>query len=248
MTADVELAGRLAATALRLLEAIRSDGTLTGKALGGAGDATANAFLVRALAQARPEDGLLSEEEKDNALRLAKSRVWIVDPLDGTREYGEGRDDFAVHVALSIDGAPSVAAVAMLDGTRTTADPRPGAHHGGKPRLVVSRSRPPEVAQRCADAIGAELVPMGSAGAKVIAVVKGEVDAYVHAGGQNEWDSAAPVGVALAAGLHCSRIDGSPLVYNQRDVLLPDLLICRPEYTDALLAACLLHLKHPDGV
>jgi 3'(2'), 5'-bisphosphate nucleotidase len=235
---DVELAGRLADTALKILLAIREDGTLSGKPLGAAGDATANAFLVRALAEARPEDGVLSEEEKDSALRLSKSRVWIVDPLDGTREYGEGRDDFAVHVALSIDGRPDVAAVAMVDGVRTTAAPGLGTPHGGTPRLVVSRSRPPEVAQRCADAIGAELVPMGSAGAKVIAVVRGEVDAYVHAGGQYEWDSAAPVGVALAAGLHCTRIDGSPLVYNQPDVLLPDLLICRPELAPALLAAC----------
>ena len=235
---DVELAGRLAHTALRLLEVLRHDGTLTGKPLGAAGDAVANAFLVRALAEARPDDGVLSEEEKDNPARLAKSRVWVVDPLDGTREYGEGRDDFAVHVALCIDGSPDVAAVAMTDGVRTTADPQAGDAHGGPPRLVVSRSRPPAVAEACAAAIGAELVPMGSAGAKVLAVVKGVVDAYVHAGGQYEWDSAAPVGVALAAGLHCTRIDGSPLVYNQPDVLLPDLLICRPELAEALLKAC----------
>jgi 3'(2'), 5'-bisphosphate nucleotidase len=235
---DVELAGRLAHTALQLLLAVRHDGTLTGKPLGAAGDAVANAFLVRALAEARPDDGVLSEEEKDNPARLAKSRVWVVDPLDGTREYGEGRDDFAVHVALCFDGSPDVAAVAMVDGVRTTAVPMLLPAHGGRPRLVVSRSRPPAVAEACAEAIGAELVPMGSAGAKVLAVVKGEVDAYVHAGGQYEWDSAAPVGVALAAGLHCTRIDGSPLVYNQPDVLLPDLLICRPELAPALLEAC----------
>ena len=235
---DVELAGRLAHTALRLLEALRHDGTLTGKPLGAAGDAVANAFLVRALAEARPDDGVLSEEEKDNPARLEKSRVWVVDPLDGTREYGEGRDDFAVHVALCIDGSPDIAAVAMTDGVRTTSDPQLLPAHGGQPRLVVSRSRPPAVAEACAAAIGAELVPMGSAGAKVLAVVKGEVDAYVHAGGQYEWDSAAPVGVALAAVLHCTRIDGSPLVYNQPDVLLPDLLICRPELADRLLEAC----------
>ena len=235
---DVELAGRLAHTALRLLEALRHDGTLTGKPLGAAGDAVANAFLVRALREARPDDGLLSEEETDNLDRRGKSRVWVVDPLDGTREYGEGRDDFAVHVALCTDGSPTVAAVAMTDGVRTTADPQLGDLHGGTPRLVVSRTRPPAVAERCAEAIGADLVPMGSAGAKVLAVVKGEADAYVHAGGQYEWDSAAPVGVALAAGLHCTRLDGSPLVYNQRDVLLPDLLICRPELAEKLLAAC----------
>jgi 3'(2'), 5'-bisphosphate nucleotidase len=235
---DVELAARLAQTALRLLEALREDGTLTGKPLGAAGDAVANAFLVRALAEARPDDGVLSEEERDNPSRLTKSRVWVVDPLDGTREYGEGRDDFAVHVALCLDGSPDIAAVAMTDGVRTTADPQLRPAHSGRPRLVVSRSRPPAVAERCATAIGAELVPMGSAGAKVLAVVKGDVDAYVHAGGQYEWDSAAPVGVALAAGLHCTRIDGSPLVYNQADVLLPDLLICRPELADKLLEAC----------
>jgi 3'(2'), 5'-bisphosphate nucleotidase len=235
---DVELAGGLAHTALQLLLALRHDGTLTGKPLGAAGDAVANAFLVRALAEARPDDGLLSEEEKDNPARLAKRRVWVVDPLDGTREYGEGRDDFAVHVALCLDGSPSVAAVAMTDGVRTTANPEPEDPHHSIPRLLVSRSRPPAVAERCAAAIGADLVPMGSAGAKVLAVVKGEADAYVHAGGQYEWDSAAPVGVALAAGLHCTRIDGSPLVYNQRDVLLPDLLVCRPELADRLLEAC----------
>lgn len=235
---DTELAGRLAHTALRLLEALRHDGTLAGKPLGAAGDAVANAFLVRALAEARPDDGVLSEEEKDNPARLSKSRVWVVDPLDGTREYGEGRDDFAVHVALCTDGRPTVAAVAMTDGVRTTADPRPRPPHGGTPRLLVSRTRPPEVAQRCAAAIGAELVAMGSAGAKILAVVKGEADAYVHAGGQYEWDSAAPAGIALAAGLHCTRIDGSELVYNQRDVLLPDLLVCRPELAEDLLKAC----------
>ena len=235
---DVELAGRLAHTALQLLLALRHDGTLTGKPLGAAGDAVANAFLVRALAEARPDDGLLSEEEKDSSARLGKSRVWVVDPLDGTREYGEGREDFAVHVALCVDGSPDVAAVAMVDGIRTTASPGLLPAHPGAPRLVVSRSRPPAIAETCAEAIGAELIPMGSAGAKVLAVVKGEVDAYVHAGGQYEWDSAAPVGVALAAGLHCTRIDGSPLVYNQQDVLLPDLLICRPELAAKLLKAC----------
>ncbi|MDT5010281.1 MAG: 3(2), 5-bisphosphate nucleotidase, partial [Mycobacterium sp.] len=104
------------------------------------------------------------------------------------------------------------------------------------PRIVVSRTRPPAIALDVRDHLNGTLVEMGSAGAKVASVVQGIADVYVHAGGQYEWDNAAPVAVARAAGLYASRIDGSPLEYNQRDPLLPDIVICRPELADSVLA------------
>jgi 3'(2'), 5'-bisphosphate nucleotidase len=239
---DAALAAHLAETAGRILLTVRDSGLFTGKALGKAGDQVANQFLVHALAEQRPNDGLLSEESKDTPDRLGKSRVWIIDPLDGTREYGEGRSDWAVHVALAIDGAPVVGAVALpgLDGGIVLATDRAGPlpDAAARPRLAVSRTRPAAEALAVAESLGAELIPMGSAGAKAMAVVRGEVDIYLHSGGQYEWDSAAPAAVALAHGLHASRIDGAPLVYNQRDVAMPDLLICRKEMADGLLAAC----------
>lgn len=236
---DAALATQLAGTAGRLLVALQEDGLLDGKALGDAGDAVAHQYLVRALAVHRPEDGLLSEEGARDPVRLAKSRVWIVDPLDGTREYSERRSDWAVHVALCVDGRAAVGAVALpglgvVLASNAISRPPPLA---GPPKLVVSRTRPPEEARRVADALGAELMPMGSAGAKAMAVVRGEADAYVHAGGQYEWDSAAPAAVALAHGLHVSRLDGSPLVYNRQDPYLPDLIVCRPELAEAVLGA-----------
>ncbi|WP_339691531.1 3'(2'),5'-bisphosphate nucleotidase CysQ [uncultured Parasphingorhabdus sp.] len=233
---DAELAADLALSAGRILVELRESGKFEGKALGKAGDEAANAFLVRALREQRPDDGLLSEESKDTAARLDKSRVWIVDPVDGTREYGEGRSDWAVHVALAIDGVATIGAVALPglnDGLvlRTDKiDQFPG--YDGPPRLVVSRTRPAAEAVSVAERLGGELVPMGSAGAKAMAVVRGEAEIYLHSGGQFEWDSCAPVAVALAYGLHCSRIDGSPLVYNQQDTYMPDLLICRSEWAD----------------
>jgi 3'(2'), 5'-bisphosphate nucleotidase len=166
--------------------------------------------------------------------------VWIVDPLDGTREWGERRTDWAVHVALAFGGNPRVAAVALpgLGRVLSTAEPPPApAPHDGRPRLLVSRTRPPKIAEYLADALDAELVPLGSAGAKAMAVVMGDADVYAHSGGQYEWDSAAPVGVATAAGCYCSRIDGSPLVYNQADPYLPDLLICRADLAAPVLDA-----------
>lgn len=235
---DAELAAHLADVAGQLLLSVRESGVLSLKALGKAGDATANAFLVHALREQRPEDGLLSEEEKDNPSRLAHSRVWIVDPIDGTREYGEERADWAVHVGLAIDGLATVGAVALPGAGLVLGTDQPG---GVPPapetlRMVVSRTRPAAEALAVAGAIGAELVPMGSAGAKAMAVIRGEADIYLHSGGQYEWDSCAPVAVALAHGLHCSRIDGSPLVYNQADPYMPDLLICRKEHAERVLA------------
>ncbi len=234
---DSELAAHLADVAGRLLLEVRASGLLSLKALGKAGDQTANQFLCHALREQRPDDGLLSEEEKDNADRLSKSRVWIIDPVDGTREYGEERTDWAVHVALAIDGVPTIGAVALpgLDLVLRTDQPQPLPPAAEKPRMLVSRTRPAAEAVAVAEKIGAELVPMGSAGAKAMAVVRGEAEIYLHTGGQYEWDSCAPAAVAAAYGLHISRVDGSPLVYNQADVYMPDLLICRPEWAEPVL-------------
>jgi 3'(2'), 5'-bisphosphate nucleotidase len=210
-----------------------------------AGDRLSHDFLTAELAARRPGDVVLSEEGADNPARLAARRVWIVDPLDGTREFGEpGRTDWAVHVALWEDGDLTAGAVALpAQGTvLSTAEPPPpppqpqdGAP--GRIRIVVSRSRPPSFVRNISGLINAELVPLGSAGAKVAAVVCGEVDAYVHGGGFYEWDTAAPVAVARAAGLHASRIDGSPLAYNQPGLLMPDILVCRPAVAGTLLQA-----------
>lgn len=238
---DVEVAVEAARAAAAVLTGLRAEGRLAGRALGDAGDAGAQAAIAGVLAARRPDDAVFSEEAVDDRRRLTADRVWIVDPLDGTREYGEaGREDWAVHVALWADGELAAAAVALpaLDEVLRT-DPRPVVPppDGGRPRIALSRSRPPAVAAAAAAALDAELVPMGSAGWKVSAVVRGAVDAYVHAGGMYQWDSAAPVAVARAAGLAAVRLDGSPLVYNAPDPSLPDLLVCRPELTDRLLAA-----------
>ncbi len=237
---DAALAAHLAAEAGRLLLAVRKGSGLGGKALGDAGDAAANRLLCEALRTARPADGLLSEEERDNPARLARSRVWIIDPLDGTREYSEGRADWAVHVALAIDGVAAVGAVALpglpSEVVLRTDAPLPLPLAAQRPRFVVSRTRPPPEAQAVAGALGGELVAMGSAGAKAMAVVRGEAEVYLHSGGQHEWDSCAPVAVARAHGLHCSRIDGTPLVYNRANMFMPDLLICRAELAASVLA------------
>lgn len=234
---DAELAAHLAETAGKLLLQVRACGVFTEKALGKAGDATANQFLVHAIREARPQDGLLSEEMKDDGLRLQQQRVWIVDPVDGTREYGEGRVDWAVHVALVVDGVATLGAVALPGaGLVMRSDQPVSLPRAGTPlRMVVSRTRPAKEAVAVAQKLGAELVPMGSAGAKAMAIIRGEADIYLHSGGQYQWDSAAPVAVAQAHGLHCSRIDGSPLVYNNKDVYLPDLLIARRDHAQVVL-------------
>jgi len=238
---DAELAAHLADYAGRLLVTVRDSAVFSPKALGKAGDATANEFLVHALREARPDDGLLSEEEKDNLDRLNFSRTWIVDPVDGTREYGEARADWAVHVGLAIDGVASIGAVALPgagDGAGIvlrTDQPRIVPPAPDTLRMVVSRTRPAHEAVTIAGKIGAALVPMGSAGAKAMAIVLGDADIYLHSGGQFEWDSCAPVAVAMAHGLHCSRIDGSPLLYNQANTYMPDLLICRAEHAPMVL-------------
>ncbi|MEO7549545.1 MAG: 3'(2'),5'-bisphosphate nucleotidase CysQ [Croceibacterium sp.] len=233
---DAAMAAELAAAAGTVLLELRT-GALTGEALGNAADAAANRLLVGRLLAERPDDGILSEESRDSAARLGKARVWIIDPLDGTREYREGRSDWAVHVGLAVDGVAVLGAVALPALGQVFRSDRcaPLATPGDTPRLVVSRSRPPAQAIAVAEALGGDLVPLGSAGAKAMAVVRGEAEIYLHAGGQFEWDSCAPVTVAQAHGLHCSRIDGSALVYNRRDPYLPDLLICRREWAERVI-------------
>lgn len=237
---DHEVAARLATEAGVLLLDVRAEFAEADAAeRKAAGDKRSHDFLMEALAAARPGDAVLSEEGIDDPVRLSADRVWIVDPLDGTREFSEaGRSDWAVHVALWQAGELVAGAVALPAQGVTLATPTVPAPPAqpGAPRIVVSRTRPPVIALEVKDALEGTLVEMGSAGAKVASVVQGVSDVYVHAGGQYEWDSAAPVAVARAAGLHTSRIDGSPLVYNQRDSKLPDLIVCRPELADAVLA------------
>jgi 3'(2'), 5'-bisphosphate nucleotidase len=207
----------------------------------GKGDRESNALLLALLRQDFPADSVLSEEAEDDRSRLGSRRVWIVDPLDGTREFGEAdRSDWAVHVALVEDGGLAAGAVALpAQGVTFSmgSPPALAAYSGLPPRIVVSRTRPAAEAKLLAAELGGELVPMGSAGAKAMAVVSGDVDIYVHSGGQYAWDSAAPVAVAHAAGLHTSRVDGSPLEYNQESSWLPDLLICRRELATDVLSA-----------
>lgn len=239
---DTALAQALAHEAGRLLLHVRGTSSATGDELKTEGDKRSHDLLATELARLRPDDAVRSEEEVyDDPRRASARRVWIVDPLDGTREFAEPpRTDWAVHVALWEDGDLVAGAVALpaldvvLSNRSAPALPPPAV---GPLRLVVSRTRPPALAGQVAARLGAELVPMGSAGAKIMAVVRGEADAYLHAGGQYEWDSAAPVVVARSVGLHTSRLDGSPLIYNRPDPWQPDLLVCRPEVTDLIRSA-----------
>lgn len=260
-TPDQQLAVDLAIEAGRLLVDLRSSGP-TGRELGDIGDRRANTLLLERLAAARPDDAVLSEESADDLARVDADRVWIIDPVDGTREYGLGdRPDWAVHVALweragdpalsrltaAAVGLPALGVVSGVDDDEVYAAPvgNGGVDGGGllpprsgsRPRIVLSASRPPRFADAVAEAVGGDLVPLGSAGAKTAAVVRGEADAYIHAGGQYQWDSAAPAGVALARGFVAVRIDGTPLEYNVSDTYLPDLVVCRADLADAILGA-----------
>lgn len=239
---DHQIAADAATAAGDLLMALRADLVAQGAprwAIEQEGDRQAHELITGTLARLVPDDAVLSEEGADDLSRLSASRAWIVDPLDGTREYGEHpRSDFAVHVALVVNHQPVAGAVALPALGRTFATrpaPTLPAPVAGGPRLVVSRSRPAAICYEIADRLDGALFPLGSAGAKAMAVVNGEADVYAHAGGQYEWDSCAPVAVAMAAGLHVSRIDGSPLYYNRPDPWLPDFLICRPEYAEAII-------------
>lgn len=240
---DHALAARLAEDTGKLLVDLRAQMVADGAEpvdLKDAGDLAAHRFIMETLTQQRPDDAVLSEEGADRLERLTATRTWIVDPLDGTREFGEPpRVDWAVHIALVVAGAPVAGAVA-LPAEELTLGTEP-AHvlpeaDPSNPRVIVSRTRRPPAAQRLAQELGAEYIEMGSAGAKAMAVVRGDADIYAHSGGQYEWDSCAPVAVAQAAGLHCSRLDGSPMVYNNEDPYLPDLLICRQEWAERCLA------------
>lgn len=235
---DHEVAARLAQEAGELLLEVRRSGVPDLKT---AGDREANELLLTRLAELRPDDAVLSEESVDDPIRLQRERVWIIDPLDGTREFSEPpREDWAVHVALTVGGRPVAGAVALPSAglvLHTGEPPQVAAAVAGPPRLAVSRTRPPACTDRLVEKLGATLVEMGSAGAKAMAVVRGQVDVYAHSGGQFEWDSCAPVAVAAAAGLHTSRLHGSELRYNSENPYLPDLLICRPELVDDVLAA-----------
>ena len=242
-TDDHVLATWLATVAGERLLEVRGEG-LEGKELKDAGDVAAHDLLMALIAEHRPDDAVLSEERPDEGAdkvdRLSASRVWIVDPLDGTREFSEPpRDDWAVHVALWQDGelvAGAVAQPALGETFNTGHPPVVPPKTSSRPRIAVSRSRPPAFVNALAEELDAELVPMGSAGVKVLSVARDITDAYVHAGGQYEWDSAAPVAVAAAAGLFTSRVDGTPLLYNQDDVYLPDLIVCRPELAERIVA------------
>jgi 3'(2'), 5'-bisphosphate nucleotidase len=238
---DHVLARDLAGAAGKRLLELRAEGGDPG-ALRKAGDLLSHEFLAAELALRRPGDHVLSEEAADNPARLSADRVWIVDPLDGTREFGEqGRTDWAVHVALWERGSGLTAGAVGLPAQGedlSTANPPPLPPPSDDPlRIVVSRSRPPSFAVAVAERIGAHTVQLGSAGAKVAAVLTGEADAYIHGGGFYEWDTAAPVVVARAAGFHASRIDGSELLYNQADLLVPDILVCHPALAARLLKA-----------
>ncbi|MDU0478142.1 3'(2'),5'-bisphosphate nucleotidase CysQ [Staphylococcus chromogenes] len=241
---DARLVFRLALGSGEILKGVRGVGLLRDRNLGDAGDDLAQNWIARVLTQHRPDDGVLSEEAADNLDRLHKDRVWIIDPLDGTKEFAGGRQDWAIHIALVENGQPIESAVNLPDlGVVFTSAESKAVTGPLSRKIVVSRNRAPQVAQHVADQLDFELLPMGSAGAKAMHVLLGDADAYIHAGGQYEWDSAAPVGVARAAGLHCSRLDGSELSYNNEDTYLPDVLICRPELADDILQHAAAYLE-----
>lgn len=241
MNEDTNAAKKLAASAgslLRFLQSTAGESELGTSVLKDRGDRQSHSFLAAEIAAQFPEDAVLSEEAPDDSRRLSADRVWIIDPLDGTREFSEGRDDWAVHVALWERGSLTAGAVA-LPGLQTTLATDISPTEWQRPeriRLAVSRTRASELVTALAEELNAELVPMGSAGYKSCAVIRGEVDAYVHTGGQYEWDSAAPVAVARAAGLFTARVDGSPLVYNEANPYLPDLVVCNPLIAEDLLS------------
>jgi 3'(2'), 5'-bisphosphate nucleotidase len=236
---DVQLAREIAGAAGAALVALREAGALQGAALGKRGDRLADDLILGRLRASRPEDFILSEESRDDPARCAADRVWVVDPLDGTSDYAGGWTTGPCMSGLSVGGVPAAGRSrshvgARLCQRRSASAPPPGAN---RPRMVVSRTRCADLVTRVAGVLDAEIVPMGSAGAKAMAVVDGRADIYLHVGGQYQWDNCAPAAVALAAGLHASRVDGTPLAYNCLDPLLPDLLICRPELAGAVLGA-----------
>lgn len=247
---DTEIAIQAASRVSKLLLQLRADADRGASNSDGQlradGDREANRVITELITSARPQDSILSEEAADDPRRLTASRLWIIDPLDGTREFGERdeagvwRDDFAVHIALwERERGLSLGVVALPGRDLIYRSDLPlglPQSHAGAMRIAVSRTRPPAFIAALEKAGAAQLVPMGSAGVKVMAVVTGEVDAYIHAGGQYQWDSAAPVAVALASGMIATRLDGSPLRYNASELLLPDLVVCHPDRADEVRA------------
>jgi len=241
---DQQLASRIATQAGVMLVELRDELAIEGIHywdLKDEGDIAGHRYIMDALTQARPDDVILSEEAADNRRRLSAERVWIIDPIDGTKEFAEPpRYDWAIHIALWEKGKLTVGSVALPTlGITFDADPAPIVPPSTRerPLLVTSRTRNPYCAVKVANALGCDVARLGSAGAKAMAVVMGEADIYVHDGGMYQWDSAAPSAVAAAAGLHVSRTDGSPLIYNEESLWLPDFLVCRPEFAEAALRA-----------
>ena len=234
---DSDLAYYLATGIGDIVRGTRAGGMLHGRSLARVANKVAQEWTDEVLAVHRPDDGTLSEGVADDLGRLDRSRVWIIDVIDGTKEFSTGRSDWSVHVALVVDGAPTIASVGLPDAGRVfrsdQVDHVDGPHAG---TMMISRNNPPREAYQVADALGLEVRPMGSAGAKMLSVLLGDADVYLHAGGQNEWDQAAPVGVALASGLHASRLDGTPIQFNKQDTYSPDILVCRPELAEKVLA------------
>lgn len=240
MTDDAALAAEITAEAGALLLALQRSGEYEGRALGDRGDVQANTLILKRLRAARPRDCILSEESADVGQRLDSRRVWVIDPLDGTRCFCEGKKEWAVHIGLALDGEPAVGAVGLPTLGETWRSDRPVAladARSERPRIAVSGSRMPAEAPALAEALGGTLIRMGSAGYKAMAVLRGDADIYYHSGGQHEWDNCAPTAVALASGLHASRIDGAPLRYNRADTLVPDLLFAHPDWATRALAA-----------
>ena len=241
---DQQLASRVATEAGAMLVELRDELVAEGIHywdLKDEGDVAGHRYIMSALTAARPDDVILSEEAADNRRRLSAERVWIIDPIDGTNEFAEHpRHDWAIHIALWEAGELTAASVA-LPTLGVTFDASPAAvvppSTRARPLLVTSRSRNPYCAVMVANALGCDVARLGSAGAKAMAIVMGEADIYVHDGGMYQWDSAAPSAVAKAAGLHVSRIDGSPLKYNQESLWLPDFLVCRTELAEPALKA-----------
>lgn len=235
---DDDLAYFLAAGIGDIVRGTRAGGLLHGRSLARVANEVAQRWCDEVLSVHRPDDGTLSEGVSDDPSRLEKSRVWIIDVIDGSKEFSTGRSDWSVHVALVVDGQPALASVGLPDAGRVFRTDQ--VHHVDGPpsgTMVISRNNPPDGIEEVADALGLETRPMGSAGAKMLSVLLGDADVYLHAGGQYEWDQAAPVGVALASGLHASRLDGTPIRFNKSDTYSPDILVCRPDMTEQVLAA-----------
>lgn len=215
-------------------------------------DRASHLLIADRISAARPDDVILSEEGKDDPARLVADRVWIVDPLDGTFEFGQGRSDFAVHIvlwvrdALSPTGARLVASTVELPAqglTRTDID-TPDVSFAlptDRPiRIVASRSRAPkwlpDAVAVLADRMGreVEVIDVGSVGAKVNEILCGRADAYVHDTGFYEWDVAAPYAVAHRYGLHASHVGGEPIRFNQDPPYVTSLLVSIPTLLDDL--------------